>query len=321
MIFKKKKTELNGIACYQFDSKMGFWGIPNIKIKLDYADVTHDADGNRNFKSLIESPEKPILCYGGSHTWGGGVEQSLRYTDLLEAESGKPVVNIGHCSLGLDQICLAIINSSAKYNPEIIVIEQYPWAVHRILNNYVNGYVRPYFYLDSKKILKVKTVPFLAKYKIFRRLIGSYYAFRKEFREFCLGLNIKNEYNPLTDPIFLYWKTRQYDYMYELAEQILLVMCEYCRKNKIKLLFALGAIKQQFEVPSKSELIDYALPKKRLIELLESQGIEYVDISSYLLQAHSEKDPVIFPDGHINVKGHRIFAEVIHKTLLDKEWI
>jgi hypothetical protein len=47
MIFKKKKTLLNGTACYQFDPKMGFWGIPNLKINLEYGDVIHDADGNK----------------------------------------------------------------------------------------------------------------------------------------------------------------------------------------------------------------------------------------------------------------------------------
>ena len=321
MIFKKKKTLLNGTACYQFDPKMGFWGIPNLKINLEYGDVIHDADGNRNFKLVSEPVEKSVLCYGGSHTWGGGVEQDHRYTDLLEAKLGKAVINIGHCSLGLDQICLAILNRSAKYNPGIIVVEQYPWAVHRILNNYVNGYVRPHFYLDTNKNLKLKTVPFLARYKLFRRLIGAFYAFRKEFREFGLGLNIKDEYNPLMDPIFFYWKTRHYDYMYELTEKILLAMSDYCRKNKIKLIFALGAIQQQFGVSSKSDLIDFELPKKRLIELLEGQSIDYIDISPFLLKDHSESDPVIFPDGHINVKGHRVFAEVIHKALKEKGWI
>jgi len=321
MIFKKKKTELNGRACYQFDSKMGFWGIPNLKIKLDYADVINDADGNRNFKSLIGSEEKPILCYGGSHTWGGGVEQSLRYTDLLEVELGKPVVNIGHCSLGLDQICLAILNGSAKYNPEIIVVEQYPWAVHRILNNYVNGYVKPYFYLDPDKKIKLKEVPLLAKYKFFRSFIGQYFAFRKELREFDLGMSIKDDYDPTIDPIFLYWKTRQYDRMYELLDQILSIIASYCRKNGIKLIFALGAIHQQFSLKSQSKLIDYELPKNRLIDLLGKNKISYLDMTNAMISEHSISAPVIFDDGHINIKGHRIFSDTLAKDMIKRGWV
>lgn len=322
MIFNwKKASVLNGAACYQFDPQLGFWGIPNLKVKFDYGEVIHDEDGNRNFSSDVNPNNKCIICYGGSHTWGGGVEQNLRYTNLLEKLSGKKVLNIGHCSLGLDQICLAILNRSAKYKPEIIVIEQYPWAMHRILNNYVNGYVRPFFYLDAKNKLTLKKVPFIAKYTFFRRVIGSYYAFRKEFREFCLGLNIKNQYDPVADPIFLLWKTRKYDAMYELADKILLVISEYCRQNKIKLIFALGAIQQEFWHLNNTDLIDYTLPKKRLIELLDAHGIEYVDLSQHLLESHSENDPVIFLDGHINAKGHKLVADVLDKTLNEKGWL
>jgi hypothetical protein len=322
MKFKKwKKVEGGGLACYQFDPHMGFWGVPNLKVNLGYGDILHDVDGNRNYSFLIRQSEKSIVCLGGSHTWGGGVRQDLRYTDLLAKMTGRSVINMGHCSLGLDQVCLAIINRSAKYQPKMIVVEQYPWAVHRILNNYVNGYVRPYFYFNSQGDLKLKGVPIFARYKFFRRLIGAYYAFRKEFREFELGINIKDGYDPSIDPIFLYWKARQYDAMYSLLDKILSVIADYCRRNEIKLIFALGAIHQQFGPPSKSELVDYELPKKRLIECLNKNKIAYVDMTDAMMSSHTKEAPVIFDDGHINTKGHQVFSEVLYETFVKKEWI
>ena len=39
---------------------------------------------------------------------------------------------MGHCSLGLDQVILAIMKNAEKYNAKIIFIEQYTWALHRV---------------------------------------------------------------------------------------------------------------------------------------------------------------------------------------------
>lgn len=313
---------------YRFDAQIGFWGRPNIEREVCYDVrpdepflVRHNADGNRDADVSLVPNEKTIVCLGGSHTWGAGVQQELLYTERLADRTGRRVVNLGHCSLGLDQICLAVLRKSAKYHPEVIIVEQYPWAVHRVLNNYVNGFVRPHFYLNTQQELKLQKIPPSAKYPSFRRAIGSYYSFRKEFREFHSGIDLKQGYDAFTDPIFLYWKTRQYDYMYELIDKILCVMRDYCRQNGIKLLFGLGAIRQQFGPKSKSVLVDYDLPRKRLIELLEKRRIAFVDMTAPMLAAHSEQDPVIFADGHINSKGHDIFSIVLYEDLLSRGWI
>ena len=98
-------------------------------------------------------------------------------------------------------------------------------------------------------------------------------------------------------------------------------MRDYCRKQNIHLVFALGAIHQQFIGSNKSDLVDYELPKKRLIHILNDLSIPYVDVSEALLDANNENDPVIFHDGHINEKGHDIFSQVLQKELEDRCWI
>jgi hypothetical protein len=313
---------------YRFDAQMGFWGVPNLEYNICYEErpdspflVRHNADGNRDVDAVPASNEKAIVCFGGSHTWGAGVDQELRYTERLSEKTGCRVINLGHCSVGLDQACLAILHRSAKYRPGIIIVEQYPWAVHRVLNNYVNGFVRPYFYLDAQQGLRLRKVPRIAKYQVFRRMIGRFYAFRKEFQEFRAGINLKHGYDPLADPIFLHWKIGHYNAMYVLIDKILGVMRAYCLQNKIKLLFALGAIKQQFGFKSPSALVDYDLPRKRLIELLDKNTIAYVDMTDPMLSAHSDQAPVIFEDGHINARGHDVFAQALHKDMLLRGWV
>lgn len=313
---------------YQYDPTFGFWGIPNVEMDFSfklrpnvYIHCRHNAKGNRDKTFEAEKIKNPILCLGGSHSWGVGVEQELRYSDVLEKMTGTPVLNLGHCSLGLDQICLVILKKADYYKPSIIIVEQYPWAIHRILSPYVIGYTRPYFYLDSRGNLKLQKVPTLSRFKVCRRIVGSFYTYQKEFKEFQAGIDLKEDYDPWTDPIFLYWKVPYYDYMYNLTDKILSVMQDFCRRKGIRLLFGLGAIMQQFGQKRPSALVDYDLPRKRLIASIEKNGITFVDTTAPMLAAHTAKDPVIFPDGHMNEKGHRIFACEVAKILEKRKWM
>ena len=313
---------------YQFNAQLGFWGVPNLKHNVFFPQqpdapilVEHNADGNRDIDICLIPDQKSIVCLGGSHTWGGGVEQTIRYSERLAQLTQRQVYNLGHCSIGLDQVCLAVLGMCAKYNPEIIIIEQYPWAIHRILNNYINGYVRPHFYLDARLEARLRKVPYVARHRLIRRIIGAYYAFRKEFLEYRGGINLKDDYDSKIDPMFLLWKTRHYDPMYALVDKILVVIRDYCTQNNIKLLFGLGAIQQKLTLHSKSSVVDYDLPRDRLIEILIRNGVAYVDMTSSMLAEHSDKAPVIFKDGHINAKGHDVFARALHSDMLVRGWL
>lgn len=329
LLTKKLTIEANNVsqAFYKFDPDTGFWGAPNIKryvqtdLKSDPMYVSHNSDGNRGVEVNEIDPKGTIVTIGGSHSWGAGVEQNQRYSELLSDETGRQVINIGHASLGFDQVCIAIMKKTKKYNPRIIIIEQYPWAVVRILNGYVNGYVKPVFSIDKDDNLKLKKVPKFAQFPLGRKCIGSYYAYKKELQEFRSGINLQENYNPLTDPVFLYWKINHYDYLYKLLLKITIVIRDYCRQNNIHFLIALGAIHQQFTGSSRSDLIDYDLPRKRLKEILNNLGINHVDMTDAMLNEHTEIDPVIFHDGHLNAKGHNVFSSVLQKELAVRGWI
>lgn len=311
---------------YRFDWMTGFWGIPNIEGKIAFDGgvlirVCHNSEGNRDRPVQPGLSNRNILCFGGSNTWGGYVEQEQRYTDRLTAQTKRNFINLGHCSLGLDQICIAILTRAQHYSPSVIIVEQYPWAIHRVLNTYVNGYLKPFFYLDSDGSLKLQKLPRLASLKFYRKMIGSYRTYKKELQEFKNGIDIKTDYDFRTDPIFLYWKTQYYDYMYSLADKIMGVIRDYCAQLDCKLIFTLLAVSQQFGQATDSILIDYNLPTERLIRLLEKNDISYVNTTQALLREHSVEGPVIKPDGHLNMKGHEIVAKVLQVELEKKGWL
>lgn len=326
--FRKKDDSRVGKSFYCFDPVIGYWGVPNIMRTVqsetfdsDDVDISHNEDGIRDVSFVPTDPKGSIVCIGGSHTWGGGVHREDRYSDLLGKRTGRQVVNLGHISMGMDQIALAVMEKAPKYKSDIIVIEQYPWAVVRIMNGYVNGFVKPVFSLDANGELCLAKVPWYARFSLFRRTIGAYYAYRKELNEFKSGIDLSSDYDPMADPIFLYWKTGHYDYLYRLLKKIVVEIRDYCQANDIRLVFALGAIKQQFQGDSATSLIDYDLPRMRLRAVLEQAHIPYVDMTDAMLAAHCDDDPVIFEDGHINKKGNDIFSQTLQKDLEERGWL
>ena len=324
-----KKIKSNRVAksLYVFDKYTGFWGMPNIErfVQTDLRDepikVSHNSDGNRDDEIINIDSRGSIVVIGGSHSWGGGLDKNQRYSDLLASRIDRQVINMGHASLGIDQACIAIMKKTSKYNPKIIVLEQYPWAVIRILNGYVNGYIKPLFSIDDTGNLKLKKVPRIMSFPFARKVLGSYYAFKKELQEYRSGIDLQSNYDPLTDPIFLYWKINHYDYLYTLLEKILVVIRDYCRQHNIYLLLALGAIHQQFIGRNNSKLIDYELPRKKLAEILEKLEINYIDMTDEMMKNHTDEAPVIFHDGHINAKGNDVFANVIESELKLRGWV
>ena len=328
MSSKKKKPRLmrdGDTSFYQFDNITGFWGIPNLELKINY-DVnpnksiiaTHNSDGNRDIEFYPDLHKKTVVCLGGSHSWGLGVNTSERYTNLLREDLNCNIVNMAHPSLGLDQIAIALFTKAKKFSPEIVIIEQYPWAIHRIVTTYVNGYFRPILKIDNDGKLLINKVPKIARFKIFRLILGIYYKFEKQFSEYLSGIELSKNYDPLTDPLFLIWKSHYYNHMYNLAEKIIAKISEYCEHNKIKLLFVLGVVNQQYNSKAVTKLIDYDLPRKRFINILNKNKVSYLDMLPFMLTENLVDDPVAFSDGHINEKGHSIFAEQIKKYLLEK---
>jgi hypothetical protein len=322
------KTKNSRPIFYGFHPLLGFWGMANIEDKIIFEEfggkvvcVQHNEDGNRDISYKPKGDLKSIVCLGGSHTWGGGIEAKFRYTDVLRGKIKNPVVNTGQLSLGLDQECLYILEQAKKYNPGVFVVEQYPWAVTRILNSYANGFVKPQFSLNKEGDLKLKKVPKYARFKIFRRIQGTYLAYKKELNEFSGGIDINQDYDRMKDPIFLHWKCGHYDYLYLLLEQIIIVMRDYCKQNNIHLIFALGAIFQQFQEASPSKLVDYDLPRMRLRKVLDKLEVAYIDMTDPMLVSHSTDSPVILPDGHMNEKGNALFAKTLEDELFKKGWL
>ena len=182
---------MSTISFYEYHKIYGFWGKKNFEREVYFKQnsskilIRHNSHGNRDKEFNLLDNHAKALCLGGSHTWGAAVDLKDRYSNILDSNFNEiDFLNYGQASFGIDQIYFLIKNEIKKINPKYIIIEQYPWALLRTINSYVNGYIRPYFLIDKKGNIIERGLPKLSRIKIYRNLYGGYLKFKKDFNEF-----------------------------------------------------------------------------------------------------------------------------------------
>ena len=142
-------------------------------------------------------------------------------------------------------------------------MEQYPWAVVRILSNYVKEA------MSSPRSIWTGTAN--SNSRKFPDRAASFV--QKTYRfVLCLqkrapgnsgeGIDLQDGYDPLADPMFLYWKVRYYDYLYLLLEKIILVIRDHCQQKWDPFAFlASGRSASNFPAPASQSWLITIFPE------------------------------------------------------------
>ena len=308
----------------EFHPKYGYWGTPNYHKTIfmpEYSrsiTITHDNFGNRKVPETENRPNKSgkILFFGGSHTWGGGVENFETYPAISQRYVNFKCFNFGQCSVGLDQMILALIDQMETDKPSHVIIELHPWVVHRVLRKSAIGFPKPYIAIHQNKFV-FKSIAKVNRIDIFRNLISEYLTFEKALLECKAGINTSGvENRKMTDPLFMLWNQGYYEDMYKIIQFLLQTAKSICLENDIKLLVVLGPTQQELEFKSeKINFIDPSIPRMRLRAQLEELKISCLDLQKNFQSISNETNNGIYSDGHINPLGHEIFANAI------MEWV
>ena len=304
----------------KFHPRYGFWGTPNYRKTIFMAEysrsitVTHDNFGNRKIpvKEKILNKSGKILFFGGSHTWGGGVENFETYPAIIQRYVNFECFNFGQCSVGLDQMILALIDQMKADKPSHVVVELHPWVVHRVLRKSAIGFPKPYIAIHQDKFV-FKNLARINRISIFRNISSEYLAFEKALLEYKAGIDIsKVENHKTVDPLFMLWNQGYYKNMYRIIQFLLQTAKSICSENDVKLLVVLGPTQQELEFnPEKINFIDPSIPRMRLRTQLEELKISYLDLQRNFQSISNETCNGIYSDGHINPLGHEIFANAI----------
>lgn len=151
----------------EYDPVLGWANKPGARGRFAQDDfdtaVTVDSRGMRGGKDTPYA-RRPgvsrIAVLGDSFTWGYGVEESQRFTELLQEKLPRTeVLNFGCSGYGQDQEWLLLRQEALKYGPSLVIVMVHPASdLDDNTNSYRGLYEKPLFYLQDGK-LRLTNVP------------------------------------------------------------------------------------------------------------------------------------------------------------------
>jgi hypothetical protein len=150
------------VAQMRYDPLLGYEPIPGYKGTLAGKPISFDAMGLREHDLGGPAPAGPvILAIGDSFTEGYLVGNDETWPANLQRVTGRPVLNAGVRSYGLDQIVLRAERIVPKIRPDTIVLGFIPDDVERTEMYLKDNRPKPYFVLSKtgEDGLELRNVP------------------------------------------------------------------------------------------------------------------------------------------------------------------
>jgi lysophospholipase L1-like esterase len=275
------------------------------------------------FRGQLPAPGKParhrILFLGDSNTFGYGVEEEQRYSNLIASLSANRFeqVNLGVFAYGPDQEALLLEKQGLAFQPATIILGISAGDLSDIMYSINGGAAKPYFRLFGDRLMvQNEPVPDNAPYlktgsvtKLNRALYEHVHLyrlllFRKVFSSvYMQGVASVAEMD----------ENEAFNVMVALISG----MNQICRENNIRFIALLIPHGIWLEGMKRGEGVPgyYPLLKKRL----SADGVLYLDSTQALLDAARrgekpffDKDPI-----HLTALGNRLIAEILLPRLME----
>ncbi len=327
-LFFPQKIRVTGATVnffVQYDPDLGWvnrkGAVGQIKQPDDSVPLTKveiNDDGFRGKKVQLPKPkgQKRILFLGDSNTFGYGVNDSARFSDLLEQRlPGYETVNLGVFGYGTDQEAILLEREGLRFAPDLVVVAFSAGDLNDNRSSIDTGVSKPYCTLDKGRI-KLNNVPVPPPGARLLQKTGSplkeaFYRNSHLYRLLAARLNESRMFMP--DSVF---ETSQEEGML-VTVAILEGMNRVCRENGSQFAVLLLSHGSWLEALSKNSLQDVGY-YPALTRLLAGRGLTVIDTTERFVaetrkgkKLFFEKDPV-----HLNGAGNRIAAEILHEELI-----
>lgn len=151
----------------EHDDRLGWRLKPNLTATVDLVDVEgipvrSNSAGfwDREFALAKPAGRCRVAFLGDSFTWGTGVREEERFTNLLEAANPEwESLNFGVPGYGTDQALLLWEETAARYRPDLVILTVYQNDYGDNMHQVRFGRPKPYFELTGDRELALRNVP------------------------------------------------------------------------------------------------------------------------------------------------------------------
>jgi lysophospholipase L1-like esterase len=259
-----------------------------------------------------QNDTKRILVLGDSFAWGYGVEESERFSQLLEKSLGVEVINAGVSGYSTDQELLWYKNEGVKYETDLVILEIAGNDIGDNDRQLVNTiYYKPRFVIEEGQLVSIGyPVPKTSLqgkfiYSLSQRSALAYFLVQRYF-DLVSGyekIKVNNSVQAKSPVSNISAKSEPFTLTTALINEIR--NTAELRKAK----FMIVTTERWWNSPSNETYKDF-------IETLESKGFLVLDVES--TPGFDPETMLIPKDGHWNQAGHKFVSEKI-KALIESE--
>jgi lysophospholipase L1-like esterase len=249
-----------------------------------------------------------ILVLGDSFAWGYGVEESERFSQLLEKSMDVEVINAGVSGYSTDQELLWYRKDGIKYETDLVVLELAGNDVGDNDKQLVSTiYYKPKFELeDGQLVLKGSPVPKTSPrgrlvYALSQRSALAFFLVQRYFD--LSSLYARAKVSPV-QPKSPASGTNAEAEPFKLTLALIDEMRNIAESRNAK--FMIVATGRWWNSPSEGTYEDF-------ISTLRTEGFLVLDVES--MSGFDPKEMLIPDDGHWNQAGHKFVAEKIKEFI------
>lgn len=258
-----------------------------------------------------------ILMLGDSNTFGYGVEEEERFSDLLEERLPQyhEVLNLGVFGYGTDQEALLFEQEGLLYSPDIVVHAFSAGDLSINMNSINAGYPKPFFRKEGDRLTLHNTpVPRSSPYMRSRSRVSPLksYLYRHShlYRLILTRFALFNKY--------------MFNSVPEMSEEegmkttvaIIKRLDALCRANGCRL--AVLLISHETWVAAESRRGARVGYFPALSQILTRLGIPVIDPSPLFAQRYGQGEKLFLPNDpvHLNARGNELAARALHDGLI-----
>ena len=314
--------------------------------------VDHNSSGMRENRE-INPPKKKrrMLFLGDSFTWGFGVAENERFTELIENRLNQKdweVLNMGVSGYSTDQEYLLFEQQGIQFDPDLVVLCFL--STNDIVGNYstaMYGKNKPLYQLKSDgSRIELSNTP-LAFYSVYEKSTkGSVFSefhwfikmnsfaykfLRRKKNDMMMRLSGNNLMIKKTADQFFVFDERLPDKFADgwlITEKLLQKFQERCKEIGAEFVVFVFPRKNQLDPTLWKQTLEayrldpsyykVDLPDSMLLSICEKNGLQCFSLLDAFQYAHKQGEELYFrTDGHWNAKGHELAAEEIYNKLDD----